>query len=247
VDTEIRLLETLDDFRACVALQRETWGAASRDLVPPAILQITGKTGGVVAGAFDSNGTMLGFVYGITGWMDGEPCHWSHMLAVGEAHRNQGIGRDLKAFQRSKVASLDIPTMYWTYDPLVARNAHLNLEKLGVSVVEYVPDMYGDDESSTTDSVIGSDRFVVRWDVKTRQPRGGRKARVEASRTRVEIPADIQQLKQDAPDEARVWRSRTREALQSHLASGRRVTGFHRGSGTEPSYYTLTSNPPETD
>jgi predicted GNAT superfamily acetyltransferase len=235
VDTEIRLLETLDDFRACVALQRETWGAASRDLVPPAILQITGKTGGVVAGAFDSNGTMLGFVYGITGWMDGEPCHWSHMLAVGEAHRNQGIGRDLKAFQRSKVASLDIPTMYWTYDPLVARNAHLNLEKLGVSVVEYVPDMYGDDESSTTDSVIGSDRFVVRWDVKTRQPRGGRKARVEASRTRVEIPADIQQLKQDAPDEARVWRSRTREALQSHLASGRRVTGFHRGSGTEPS------------
>jgi predicted GNAT superfamily acetyltransferase len=63
----------------------------------------------------------------------------------------------------------------------------------------------------------------------------------------VEIPNDIQQLKHDAPDEARVWRTTTRLAFQSHFASGKSVTGFHRGSGSQPSYYTLTSNPPETD
>jgi predicted GNAT superfamily acetyltransferase len=189
---------------------------------------------------------MLGFVYGITGRMDGEPCHWSHMLAVRETHRDRGIGGALKAFQRATLEALAIPTMYWTYDPLVARNAYLNLEKLGARIVEYVPDMYGDDECSTTDSIIGSDRVVVRWDVGTQQPRDGQ-TELDGSPIRLEIPKDIQQLKRDAPDEARTWRATTRAAFQSHLAGGMRVTGFHPGSGAEPSYYILISNPPETD
>lgn len=237
----IRLFETIDDYRACVELQRETWGAEFRDCVPPAILMISQKMGGVAAGAFDAKGVLLGFVYGLTGWKDGEPCHWSHMLAVKPEYRGRGIGQDLKAFQRAALLSRGVFMMYWTYDPLVARNAYLNLQKLGVDVVEYVPDMYGDDEGSTTDSVIGSDRLVVRWLLRTE----GRKAVRTEGRggeavVRLEIPADIQSLKAVAPDVAREWRSKTREAFQSHFSRGYRVARFVRERDTERCYYILT-------
>jgi predicted GNAT superfamily acetyltransferase len=87
------------------------------------------------------------------------------MLAVREQWRDRGIGKALKDFQREELLRQGIHVMYWTYDPLVARNARLNIRKLGVEVVEYVRDMYGVDEASVTDSVIGSDRFVVRWNL----------------------------------------------------------------------------------
>ncbi len=165
--TSIRPLTTTDDCQRCVDLQRATWGADFQDCVPLGILKISQKIGGVAAGAFDSSGTLLGFVFGLTGWMDGELCHWSHMLAVAEPYRDRGIGRDLKIFQRSVLDSQNVVSMFWTFDPLVARNANLNLSKLGAHVIEYVPDMYGRDPGSTTDRIIGSDRFLVRWPLQT--------------------------------------------------------------------------------
>ncbi len=170
----IRPLTTADDYRRCVDLQRATWGADFRDCVPPNILMISQKMGGVAAGAFDSGGTLLGFVFGLTGWLDGELCHWSHFLAVAEPYRDQGVGRDLKIFQRSVLDSQNVVAMFWTYDPLVARNANLNLSKLGAHVIEYVPDMYGRDPGSTTDSVIGTDRFVVRWALQAERRKDGK-------------------------------------------------------------------------
>src|SRR5690606_29134985 len=64
---EVRSLRTHRDFTACVELQRITWGAEYNEIVPPIILKITQKVGGVAAGAFDESGRMLGCVYGITG------------------------------------------------------------------------------------------------------------------------------------------------------------------------------------
>ncbi len=241
MEAAIRLFETIDDYRACVELQRETWGAEFRDCVPPAILMISQKMDGVAAGAFDARGVLLGFVYGLMGWKDGKPCHWSHMLAVKPEYRGRGIGQDLKAFQRTELLSRGVSVMYWTYDPLVARTAYLNLQKLGVDVVEYVPDMYGYDEGSTTDSVIGSDRLVVRWLLRTEERNGGRtEGRGGQPVVRLEIPADIQSLKTVAPDLAREWRSKTREAFQSYFARGYRVARFVREPDTERCYYVLT-------
>jgi predicted GNAT superfamily acetyltransferase len=241
VAATIRLFETNDDYRACVELQRETWGAEFRDCVPPAMLMISQKMDGVAAGAFDAEGVLLGFVYGLMGWKDGERCHWSHMLAVKREYRDRGIGQDLKAFQRAALLSRGVSVMYWTYDPLVARNAYLNLQKLGVDVVEYVPDMYGDDEGSTTDSVIGSDRLVVRWLLQTEERNGERTdGRGGEPVVRLEIPADIQSLKAVAPDLAREWRGKTREAFQSYFARGYRVARFVREPHTERCYYILT-------
>jgi predicted GNAT superfamily acetyltransferase len=159
---EIRSLQTLDEYRECVALQIETWDCPE-ECVPPAVLKVSQMLGGVAAGAFDETGRLLGFVFGLTGWRGGELCHWSDMLAVKREFRDLGLGRRLKQFQRAQLLEQQVNTMYWTFDPLVARNAYLNLEKLGAHVTEYVPDMYGSGDSSMLDSVIGTDRFIVRW------------------------------------------------------------------------------------
>jgi predicted GNAT superfamily acetyltransferase len=229
-----------------VALQRATWGDDFRELVPPALLQITQKMGGVVTGALEGE-RLVGFVFGITGLVAGRPAHWSHMLAVAAARRDQGIGRRLKEHQRAQVLAMGIEQIFWTFDPLVARNAHLNLRRLGARVVEYVRDMYGDNPMSRTDSVIGSDRFVVRWDLRAAPHEGGPRRAAAGARypmvasaddplpqtptVLVAIPTDIQGLKRDHPDAALAWRRSTRRALEHYLAAGFVVTDVASTSG----------------
>jgi len=163
---DIRPLRTEQELRACVALQRETWGDAFTDVVPPSILKVSQRIGGVAAGAFDEDDHLLGFVYGLTGveGKAGRIVHWSDMLAVRPEARNLGLGRRLKEYQRRVVGELGAAVIYWTYDPLVARNAHLNFNVFGVRVTEYVQEMYGQTESLLHRG-IGTDRFVVEWPV----------------------------------------------------------------------------------
>ena len=46
------------------------------------ILLVAQKVGGVAAGAFDGQGKLMGFVFGLTGVENGAIVHWSDMLAV---------------------------------------------------------------------------------------------------------------------------------------------------------------------
>jgi predicted GNAT superfamily acetyltransferase len=165
---DIRPLRTTDELLACVELQRATWGDAFADLVPASILKVSQRVGGVAAGAFDADGRLLGFVFGLTGVERGRVVHWSDMLAVREDARDLGLGRLLKEYQRDAVRALGGTVIYWTYDPLVARNAHLNFNKLGVCVAEYVEEMYGDSDSQLHRG-LGTDRFVVAWPVARRE------------------------------------------------------------------------------
>ncbi len=180
----LRELAGPDDFRACFELQRITWGMDFEGLVPPSVLKIVPRTGGIVAGAFGAGGGLLGFVLGLTGVRPpgsrrgaaagsaGSPAHpggpaeifhWSHMLAVAPAARDLGVGRRLKLFQRELLLPLGVAAMEWTYDPLEARNAHLNLNLLGAEVVEYVEDMYKGEAGSDLAKGLGTDRFIVSW------------------------------------------------------------------------------------
>ena len=171
---EIRDVRTLAEFAACVELQAATWGAGFREMVPATILRISQRLGGVTAGAFTADGALAGFVFGITGVEDGAIVHWSDMLAVRHDMRDHGLGARLKAYQREAVRAVGATRMYWTYDPLVARNAHFNVNRLGVQVAEYVQDMYGADTGSTMHSGFGTDRFVVAWDVTSADGDGAR-------------------------------------------------------------------------
>lgn len=168
---EIRPLETQADFQACLALQRETWGDAPGTLVPTPLLLVVQRIGGVAAGAFDTDGRLLGFVFGMTGVEKGELVHWSDMLAVRPEARDRGLGKRLKEYQREQVAHIGVRRILWTYDPLVAKNAWFNIAVLGARVAEYVPEMYGE-TGSPMHAGIGTDRIVVSWDVVGRRDDG---------------------------------------------------------------------------
>src|SRR5687767_8002792 len=254
----LRRVSGLREYQECLAIQEETWGTGFREIVPPVILMVAQKLGGVCAGAFAPDGRMLGFVFGMTGPRDGRLVHWSDMLAVRADARGGHIGERLKLYQRDLVRAVGVDTMHWTFDPLVARNAHLNLTRLGARAIEYVPDMYGSNTGSPVHGGLPTDRVVVAWDL-TRSPGGVERAGaawaghagllvnpvaadglpalnglVDAPVVRIAVPRDL-----DAePNERRaVWREVTREAFVSYLARGYRVVGFQRGEGDElPSY-----------
>jgi Uncharacterized conserved protein len=157
-DITVRSITGRAECQACVALQSEIWGR--EDAVPASVLQVASHVGGIVAGAFAPDGELVGFVFGLPALIGGTIVHWSHALGVRDSARNAGVGRLLKEYQRTELARRGVDRMYWTYDPLVAKNAHLNLNLLGARVVEYVRDMYGT-TASPLHNGLATDRLVV--------------------------------------------------------------------------------------
>jgi chorismate synthase len=255
----IRPLRTNAEYLECVALQKQIWGAGFTEQVPLAILKVGQRVGGVTAGAFDRHGRMIGFVFGLTGVEQGRLVHWSDMLAVLPDTRDQGVGRRLKAFQRSQLQAIGVELMYWTFDPLVARNAHLNLVVLGASVIEYAVDMYGIDTSSELHRGVGTDRLVVVWPLtggtsNQMRPESDLDAApllqeidgcpvldlaalapLQIERAYIEVPRDIEALQRTSVAAATEWRLATREAFVAALEGGWRIQTFLRtteaGSG----------------
>lgn len=161
-DYTIRPFQDIDELKDCVALQEETWGHGFSERVAPAILKVSQILGGVAAGAYDPQGKLAGFVFGMTGVRDGEVVHWSDMLAVRRGVRDTGLGTRLKAYQRDVLLERGIRKMFWTFDPLQSRNAYLNFAKLGIVVREYARDMYGETDSPLHRG-IGTDRLIALW------------------------------------------------------------------------------------
>jgi chorismate synthase len=232
---EIRPLATHDEYAACVALQREIWGREFTDTVSPSVLQIAQRIGGVSSGAFEG-GRLMGFVFGLTGVRRGAIVHWSDMLAVREEARNTGIATRLKAHQRERVLAVGGTTIYWTFDPLVARNAHINFNKLGVAVDEYVPNMYGVTDS-TLHGGIETDRLVVAWGLMDGARVEGRGSR-ETGRV-IAIPADFESLVRTDPARAAEWRMETRAAFVQAFADGYRVRGVETDAANGGARYLL--------
>jgi predicted GNAT superfamily acetyltransferase len=193
---------------------------------------------------------MIGFVFGLTGLDGGRPVHWSDMLAVLPPWRGRGVGTALKAWQRARLLSLGVREMRWSFDPLEAGNAALNLARLGAVGRWYEEDMYGA-PSSPLHASIGTDRLVVSWALDD-EARGLREpdADTETRVVRVPIPRNVQELKARDPDEARRWRIRVREALTPLLAEGGEVRGFEDpGAPASPALLVVPpavpSHPPE--
>ena len=191
---EIRPLESQAEREACVAVQEEVWGRDFRDRVPASILLIATETGGVATGAFEGD-RLVGFVFGITGIRNGVPTHWSDMLAVRASHRGRGIGYRLKLHQRQELLGRGVGLVRWTFDPLEARNAHLNLNRLGALVGAYRRDLYGA-SNSPPHAGIGTDRLVAEWELESDRVRrrigetgGGGERDVEPPGSPGSIPA----------------------------------------------------------
>jgi chorismate synthase len=242
------------DYAAVFALQAETWGHETGVLVSTPILKVSQRVGGITAGAFAPDGTLLGLVFGLTGPQGNRLVHWSDMLAVRAGLRDHGIGRRLKEFQRAECARMGVDAIQWTYDPLVARNAHLNLMRLGAWPVEYVEEMYADSDSPLHVG-LGTDRFVVEWPtdparivratvrsaIDAPSLTDGRSVTLEqlgsAPHVSVPVPGDIHAVAARDPIAARQWRQATRAAFQSAMRAGYRACGFVGGADVGHYYF----------
>ena len=257
-----RPLSSQADYEACIELQRLTWGRDFSDVVPLSILKITQKAGGISAGAFSPDGRLLGFVYGLAGNVEGRLFHWSHMLAVHPDARDLGLGTRLKLYQREVLLSQGIAEVRWTFDPLEARNAQLNLNHLGAEVAEYKENMYEGEMGSDLAKGIGTDRFILSWriagervaraladhragtadrfrDAPVVNPGGGERDLVTGPLVRVEIPENVQAVKAARPEAALAWRASTRRAFQHYLGQGYRVEAFYRDPAEGRCFYGL--------
>ena len=167
----IRLIETLEEMTAVEALQREVWPGSETDVVPAHLLITVVHNGGVVLGAFVGD-QLVGFVFGFPGLEftpDGpRPKHCSHMAGVLPEHRDSGIGFALKRAQWQMVRHQSLDHVTWTYDPLLSRNAYLNIARLGAVCSTYRRSEYGEMRDEVN-AGLPSDRFQVDWWINTKR------------------------------------------------------------------------------
>jgi predicted GNAT superfamily acetyltransferase len=148
------------------------------------------------------------------------------MTAFIESHRDQGLGTKVKMQQWEWAKAHGYASITWTFDPLVRRNARLNLQKLGADLIDYIPNFYGEmaDELNNGDE---SDRLIVRWDTSGVAPTPRAEiAEPPYDAELIALPADIVELRRADPELAARLRKEVRAAFQEAFAAGKKVIGF---------------------
>lgn len=256
MEVQIRPLVTIDEARACEEIQFRTWRMLDyREVVPLHMLVSVARGGGLLLGAF-GGGELLGFVFGFPGLTgEGRLKHYSHMLAVLPGFEGRGIGQQLKWAQREAILARGLDLITWTYDPLEARNAFLNLTKLGAVCRTYIRDLYGV-LADGLNAGLPTDRFEVEWQIaspRVRQHLAGQQILLPveaavANTTRlvagglrepgqmapgldapiiqVEVPADYQSIKARAPSLALEWRLAARDLFETFFMNGYTAIDF---------------------
>ena len=158
----IRKIEKPEGLIECEWLQKEIWGPSEIFVVPSHQLIAAIKSGGIVLGAFNPEGKLVGFCYGFIGIWNKKLVLYSHILGVLKTYRSQGIGYQLKLEQRKYALEQSIDLITWTFDPLESANAYLNIHRLGGISRTYYVNFYGalDDELNQG---LASDRLLVEW------------------------------------------------------------------------------------
>ncbi|PWT90651.1 MAG: GNAT family N-acetyltransferase [Proteobacteria bacterium] len=231
----VRKCHTLDDFHACVELQREIWGEADLEVEPATMFVVAHHTGGQVLGAFDG-GKLVGYTLAVVGLQDGKPYLHSHMTGVRAAYRDRGVGRRLKLFQREDALGRGIRLIQWTFDPFELRNAHFNLNRLGAICRHYLPNLYGE-TTSPLHRGIPTDRLLPEWHLDSRRVIAAienlAKEPVSAPAS-IHIPAEIEQWKEQNAVELPRLQVRIREEFTRWFAKGYAAIGTHTtGKGTD--------------
>src|SRR6185369_1015202 len=201
-ETTIRECTTIEQFDRCVALQREAFGLPDLELSPRRHLIVSRQAGGWTLGAFVTN-RMVGFVHHLAAVRGDEIFGYSHMMAVAKDYQNKGVGGRLKWAQRERALGEGRKLIKWTWDPMQARNAHFNLNRLGATVENYVDDFYGIDYGTDERLGLPSDRLYATWKIDSDRVHAlakGIEAPYEGKRVgTIAVPADWNALlKRDA-------------------------------------------------
>ncbi|MGH9853742.1 MAG: hypothetical protein ACREBD_28205, partial [Blastocatellia bacterium] len=236
----IRICVTLEEFEACLQMQRDVWQFSDLDVTPLRSFVITRRGGGFTVGAFNSSNKLLGFAHALAAFDEKlRPFYYSQMLAVEPRFQNTGIGVKLKLAQRDHAHKTGVPLIIWTFDPLQSRNAYLNLAKLGGVVRQYYANYYGNKSSSVFHRGLDSDRLFVEWWVRSERVADALagKRRADEPEAVVELPRDIEAMKRRDMEEARGWQLRVREEFLKWLNEGLYCAGFEADPASDVSRY----------
>ncbi len=254
-----RRLSTLEDYKQCERLQSLMWGTGDVIRLSTLELVTAQAEGGLVLGAFggESGERLVGFAYSILGLTSArELKHCSLLVGVESELQGRGIGFMLKLAQREAALEQGIGLMTWTFDPLLAPNAHLSFAKLGAVSSTYIDNAYG--IGGGMNAAIETDRLLVDWqldqptralpdedpvrplppfdaELVNRPPAGAPDAcPTEAAddlghtarHLLIGIPARYDRIKRADLQLAQRWRMSLRRLLRHYLADGYRVIDF---------------------
>ena len=241
-EIEIRECETLQQLAGCVDLQRDVFALPEVELSPVRHFVVTKNAGGFTLGAYDGD-KLAGFVLSVPAIVRGERAYYSHMTGVRGEYQSHGIGTKLKWAQRQRALAEGVKFIKWTFEPVKARNAYFNLEKLGAVVLEYEPDFYGVDYTTATQSAgkigLASDRLFAEWRLES--PKVEALAAGEMfiepglPQTEVEIMSDWLGLVASDPAAALAEQLRIRGEFEAAFAAGLVGRAFRRDA-ERPAY-----------
>ena len=228
MELRIDYLKTLSQQGLARKIFDETWAMTSGTEITPNLLQAMVHSGAYLSGAYIDN-QIVGAAFAFPATNDGLHLH-SHMTAVLPEYRDKGVGYALKKDQWNWAKKKKYSHLSWTFDPLVRRNAKLNIVKLGVDISAYHPNFYGDmlDALNAGDE---SDRLMVSWHTDI----DALKARElitnpEPDDILIEIPEDIVAIRSKSQSESMKWRRQVREQFMAAFEKNGKVIGFSANS-----------------
>jgi predicted GNAT superfamily acetyltransferase len=234
---EVRECATFDEYDACVALQREVFGYSDLEISSRRYLILSRRAGGWTLGAFAGN-RLVGFVHHLVGARAGsEMIGYSHMMAVALDYQNRGVGARLKWAQRARALAEGRRYITWTWNPMQARNAHFNLNRLGVTARSYGANFYGAEHAAEARDAkdapgVDSDRLFADWELDSARVAGlaeGREPQPLLAPARaIEIPPDWGALVRHDIAAARREQLRVRAEFEKAFGAGLVCARFER-------------------
>jgi predicted GNAT superfamily acetyltransferase len=221
---QVRELDNLQDQDFGRKIFDITWSMDAGTEITPNLLQAMVHSGSYLSGAFIDN-KIVGAAFAFPATNGGLHLH-SHMTAVLPEFRDKGVGYALKIDQWNWAKKKSYSHLSWTFDPLVRRNAKLNIVKLGVDISAYFPNFYGDmpDALNAGDE---SDRLMVYWRTDIDAPKARELiTNPESNDILIEIPEDIVAIRTKTQSESMKWRRQVREQFMAAFEKNSKVIGF---------------------
>lgn len=239
----IREVLTVEGLTECVHLQKKVFGLPDLEISPVRHLIVTKSAGGFTLGAYAEDERLVGFVLSVPMFAGENRAFYSHMMAVDSEFQNHGIGARLKWAQREKALGENVKLVKWTFQPVQARNAFFNLEKLGVQICEYKPNFYGTDYSTAHETEgnfgLDSDRLYADWHLESDKVKvlaKGEKFLEENEVVKaIEVPNNWNDLVKSDVKKANDEQTRIKKEFQKAFSENLVCKGFER-SETSPKY-----------